>query len=144
MADPGGLVLIVEDNEDNRLIYRAALEHAGFRVIEAVDGFDGVALAREKRPEIVLMDISMPNVDGWEATFTLKSDPSTRSMPVIALTSHVLAAERERIRRGGFDGYLAKPVLPRVVVEEVKRVLAGGTGTFFDPRGSTEAEQPDP
>jgi two-component system, cell cycle response regulator DivK len=118
-------ILLVEDHEDNRIVYRTVLEHFGYTVLEAHDGEEGVRRAREDRPDLVLMDISIPKLDGWEATRVLKSDPKTARIPVIALTAHALPEDRARAAEAGCDGYLAKPVEPRRVVEEVRRVLDG-------------------
>ena len=116
-------ILLVEDHEDNRIVYRTVLEHFGYTVLEAHDGAEGVRRAREERPDLILMDISIPVMDGWEATRVLKADPETARIPVIALTAHALAEDRARATEAGCDGYLAKPVEPRRVVEEVRRVL---------------------
>jgi len=116
-------VLLVEDNEDNRIVYSTILRHFGFHVVEAPNGEAGIAAARSESPDLILMDISIPIVDGWEATRTLKRDPLTRHIPIIALTAHALAADRERARAVGCEGYLAKPCEPRVVVAEVQRFL---------------------
>ena len=121
---PGATVLIVEDSLDNRIIYRTILEHSGFIVIEAEDGATGVRLARERRPDMVLMDISIPVIDGYEATRILKADPATASIPVLALTAHAMAEDRIRAAEAGCDGYLAKPAEPKEVVSEVRRLLA--------------------
>jgi two-component system, cell cycle response regulator DivK len=121
-------VLMVEDNEDNLVVYRTILEHVGYRVIEARDGEEGIQRAQQERPDIVLMDISIPKVDGWEATRRLKADEGTRSIPVIALTAHALEEDRQRALNVGCDGYLAKPIEPRRVVEEVGRFLGAGAG----------------
>jgi two-component system, cell cycle response regulator DivK len=120
----GATVLIVEDNLDNRIIYRTILEHSGFLVIEAEDGVTGVRLARERRPDLVLMDISIPVIDGHEATRILKADPATASIPIVALTAHAMAEDRIRAADAGCDGYLAKPAEPKHVVAEVLRLLA--------------------
>ncbi len=116
-------ILIVEDNEDNLVVYRTILEHVGYDVIEARDGEEGIARANEEHPDLVLMDISIPKIDGWEATRRLKSEPATRDIPIIALTAHALDEDREKAMSVGCDGYLAKPVEPRRVVEEVQRYL---------------------
>jgi CheY-like chemotaxis protein len=116
-------ILLVEDHEDNRIVYSTILEHFGYVVLLAGDGAEGVRLAKERRPDLILMDVSIPVMDGWTATATLKADPETASIPVIALTAHALAADRDRAAQVGCDGYLAKPVEPRRVVEEVKRFL---------------------
>ena len=117
-------MLIVEDNVDNRTIYRTILEHFGFAVLEAADGESGVRMARESRPDLVLMDISIPIIDGHEATRILKADPATASIPVMALTAHAMAEDRIRAAEAGCDGYLSKPAEPNHVVAEVRRLLA--------------------
>jgi CheY-like chemotaxis protein len=116
----------VEDNEDNRIIYSTVLRHRGFVVIEALDGVQAIALARSTRPDLILMDISIPVIDGWEATRILRADPSTREIPIIALTAHALANDRQRAAQVGFTSYLAKPVEPRAVVAEVRRWIRSG------------------
>lgn len=116
-------VLLVEDNEDNLVVYRTILEHVGFRVIEARDGEEGVNRARQYHPDLILMDISIPKIDGWEATQRLKSDESTKEIPIIALTAHALEEDRQKALQAGCDGYLAKPVEPRRVVQEVERFV---------------------
>lgn len=124
MREHFGLILIVEDNEDNRLIYTAYLEHVGYRVLEAGDGWTAIAMAQDGHPDLVLMDVSIPGIDGWEATRRLKANPATRAIPIIALTAHALAEDRLRAADAGCDGYLAKPIEPRDVAEEVARILA--------------------
>lgn len=121
-------ILLVEDNEDNVTVYRTILEHSGYRVVEARDGAAAIRLAREERPDLVLMDISIPEIDGWEATRILKADPDTASIPVIALTAHALESDRARAEEVGCDGYLVKPIEPRRVLEEVARFLDGAGG----------------
>jgi CheY-like chemotaxis protein len=116
-------VLLVEDNEDNLVVYRTILEHVGFRVIEARDGEEGVSRAREHLPDLILMDISIPKMDGWEATQRLKADGNTKQIPIIALTAHALEEDRQKALQAGCDGYLAKPVEPRRVVQEVERFV---------------------
>ncbi|HEX7238839.1 MAG TPA: response regulator [Longimicrobiaceae bacterium] len=119
-------ILLVEDNEDNVTVYRTILEHSGYRVVEARDGAEAIRLAREERPDLVLMDISIPEIDGWEATRILKADPDTAGLPIIALTAHALESDRARAEEVGCDGYLVKPIEPRRVLEEVARFLDGG------------------
>ena len=116
-------ILLVEDHEDNRIVYRTILEHVGYTVLLAGDGPEGVRLAREQRPDLILMDVSIPLMDGWTATSVLKANPETASIPIVALTAHALAGDRERAKEVGCDGYLAKPVEPRRVLEEVRRFL---------------------
>jgi two-component system cell cycle response regulator DivK len=116
-------ILLVEDNEDNRTIYRTILEHVGYVVVEAADGEEGLQRARDSSPALILMDVSIPKINGWDATRTLKADPNTRHIPIIALTAHALEQDRQRAREAGCDGYLAKPIPPREVIEEVRRFL---------------------
>jgi CheY-like chemotaxis protein len=118
----------VEDNEDNRIIYSTVLRHTGYEVIEALDGLQAVELARSRHPDLILMDISIPEIDGWEATKILRADPATRDIPIIALTAHALADDRERASAVGFTAYLAKPIEPRAVVAEVRRWIGSGAG----------------
>jgi CheY-like chemotaxis protein len=118
------LILLVEDNEDNQIIYRTMLEHFGYEVITACDGEEGVRLARERKPDLILMDISIPLLDGWEATRILKDDAATRHIPIIALTAHALASDRAKAAAVGCDGYLSKPAEPKLVVQEVEKLLA--------------------
>jgi two-component system, cell cycle response regulator DivK len=119
----GKTVLIVEDNEDNRIVYSTILRHFGFQVAEAHDGEQGLAMARDGHPDLILMDISIPLVDGWELTQSLKRDPATRAIPVVALTAHAMPGDRERAIEVGCDGYLAKPCEPRAVLAEVRRLI---------------------
>jgi signal transduction histidine kinase/ActR/RegA family two-component response regulator len=123
--DGAATILLVEDNTDNRTIYRTILQHFDYRVLEARDGETGIRLAREHQPDLILMDISIPVIDGWEATKILKADERTSAIPIVALTAHALAADRATAERVGCDGYLAKPVEPRRVVEEVQRLVGG-------------------
>ena len=125
-APTGQTLLLVEDNEDNRIIYSTVLRHLGYSVVEAVDGVQAIALARSVLPDLILMDISIPEVDGWEATKILRRDPATRHIPIIALTAHALADDREKAQQLGFSAYLAKPIEPRAVVAEVQRWIGGG------------------
>ena len=126
MADSSKTVLLVEDNEDNRTVYRTILEHFGYQVIEARNGEDGIRMAREDHPDLILMDISIPIIDGWEATRILKGDAATSDIPIIALTAHALATDRAKAAEVGCDGYLAKPCEPRRVVAEVEKFIGSG------------------
>jgi CheY-like chemotaxis protein len=119
-------LLLVEDNEDNRIIYSTVLRHLGYEVVEAHDGIQAIDLARSILPDLILMDISIPELDGWEATRILRADPTTKDIPIIALTAHALADDRSRAVAVGFTSYLAKPVEPRAVVAEVRRWIGGG------------------
>jgi CheY-like chemotaxis protein len=127
-APTGQTLLLVEDNEDNRIIYTTVLRHVGYQVVEAVDGAQAIALARSVVPDLILMDISIPQVDGWEATRILRRDPITKDIPIIALTAHAMTDDREKATALGFTSYLAKPVEPRAVVAEVRRWTGSGNG----------------
>ena len=105
------------------MIYTTVLRHVGYRVVEATDGLQAISLARSEQPDLILMDISIPEMDGWEATRVLRKDPETRDIPIIALTAHALADDREKAVTLGFTAYLAKPVEPRKVVAEVQRYI---------------------
>lgn len=117
-------ILLVEDDTDNRVIYRVILEHSGHEVIETWNGEDGVRLAREAHPDLVLMDISIPLLDGYEATRRLKVDPGTAHILIVALTAHAMAEDRVQAAEAGFDAYLTKPLEPRRLAEEVRRLLS--------------------
>ncbi|HEY4219025.1 MAG TPA: response regulator [Gemmatimonadaceae bacterium] len=120
MSGTNKTVLLVEDNEDNLVIYSTILTHAGYPVLEARDGQAGIDSARKNHPAIILMDVSIPLIDGWEATRQLKADPDTASIPIIALTAHALAADQQKAVDAGCDGYIAKPAEPRVVLAAVR------------------------
>jgi CheY-like chemotaxis protein len=126
MSKNGKKVLLVEDNEDNRIVYSTILQHFGFTVTEALNGEEGIARARSEQPDLILMDISIPIIDGWEATQVLKHDPETRHIPIIALTAHALSSDREKAMQMGCDSYLAKPCEPRAVVAEVQKFIGKG------------------
>jgi two-component system cell cycle response regulator DivK len=121
-APQGKTILLVEDNPHNRKIFSGMLAHAGFTVLEAEDGHEALNLA-ELAPDLILMDLSIPGIDGWEVTKRLKSAPKTKGIPIIALTAHAMRGDEERAIQAGCDGYLAKPISPKKVVEEVKRYL---------------------
>ncbi len=111
-------ILLVEDNEDNRDMLTRLLQRRGFDVVSAVDGLQGIAMAGSEAPDTILMDMSLPELDGWEATRRLKSEPSTRSIPVIALTAHAMSGDRERALAAGCDDYESKPIeLPRLIAK---------------------------
>lgn len=121
-----GPILLVEDNEDNRAVYTTILRYYGYEVVEAPSGEEGIEAARRIRPALILMDIGLPGIDGWEATRRLKRDPETRAIPIVALTAHALAEHRAESFAAGCDGYLAKPIEPRDVLAEVRRYLVSG------------------
>jgi CheY-like chemotaxis protein len=116
-------VLIIEDNDDNCIIMSVWLEHAGYRVVVARNGAGGVALARSIMPSVILMDIAMPEMDGWTAAHALREDPATKDIPIIALTAMALPQDLARAREAGVAAYLAKPVSLTRVLESVQSVL---------------------
>jgi len=119
-------ILIVEDNEMNRDMLSRRLERRGYAVIVAVDGADGVVRATADRPDLVVMDMSLPGIDGWEATRQLKAAPETSAIPVLALTAHAMAGGRERAFEAGCDDFDTKPVdLPRLL-EKIAALLPDG------------------
>jgi CheY-like chemotaxis protein len=137
MSDPSAqaLILVVEDFDDAREMYRDYLEFSGFRVETARDGREGIEKARTLQPDLVLMDLSLPGIDGWEATRLLKADPETRDIPIVALSAHALAAEGARARAAGCDGFIAKPCLPPDLVQEISKYLrAPGADRRGGPR----------
>ncbi len=117
------LVLIVDDYQDAREMYAEYLEFSGFRVIEARNGAEALEKAREQHPAIILMDLSLPVMDGWEATRRLKEDVSTRGIPVVALSGHAMDGHSREAQDAGCDAYVTKPCLPDALVKEVQRVL---------------------
>jgi CheY-like chemotaxis protein len=118
-------VLLVEDNEMNRDMLSRRLARQGYVVVIATDGADGIAMAGSEAPDLVLMDMSLPVVDGWEATRRLKADPRTSAIPVIALTAHAMAADEQRARDAGCDDYDTKPIDMTRLVGKMERLLRG-------------------
>ncbi len=117
-------ILLVEDNEMNRDMLSRRLQRRGYEVVLAVDGPSGVQAAQTDTPDLVLMDMSLPVVDGWEAARLLKSDPATKHVPIIALTAHAMSGDREKALEAGCDDYDTKPVeLPRLL-EKIEALLA--------------------
>jgi two-component system cell cycle response regulator DivK len=135
-------ILLVEDNADNQEIYRIILIHHGYTVLQAWDGERGVKMARDHGPDLILMDLTMPFIDGLAATRMLKDDPATAAIPVIALTAHATADDRTAAAAAGCDSFLSKPVEPAKVAAEVRRVLAAcGTPGRLVPAGELPAPQ---
>jgi len=124
MSEPNRpLVLVVEDYQDAREMYAAYLQFSGFDVAEAQNGVEAVEKTTELLPDIVLMDLALPRMDGWEATRRLKADPRTRHIPIVALTGHALAGHAEGAREAGCDAFVTKPCLPDALVAEIRRLL---------------------
>lgn len=116
-------ILVVEDHEDNRQILRDLLGSAGYEMIEAENGEDGVAEASSKRPDLILMDIQLPIVDGYEATRRIKADPALTAIPIIVVTSYALSGDEEKARAAGCDAYIAKPYSPRQLLARIRDFL---------------------
>ena len=116
-------ILLVEDNEMNRDMLSRRLERKGFQIVMAVDGQQGVDLAKSETPDLILMDMSLPILDGWEATRRLKSEPATQIIPIIALTAHAMSGDREKALEAGANDYDTKPIeLPRLL-EKIQTLL---------------------
>ncbi len=120
----GELILIVEDNEKNRKLVRDVLAFKGYRLAEAETGEEGVRLARELRPSLILMDIQLPGISGIEALTQIRADESTRAIPVLAVTASAMSTDRSKILAAGFDGYQSKPINVKAFLEAVHAVLA--------------------
>jgi len=118
------LILVVDDYQDAREMYAEYLQFSGFRVAEARNGNEAVTQAFSLRPDLILMDLSLPGMDGWEATRLLKADDRTKHIPVVALTGHALAGASEGAKRAGCDSFVTKPCLPDDLVVEVRRMLS--------------------
>ena len=123
----GRQVVVVEDNERNMKLFREVLEFSGYRTLEAQTGERAVGLTTEHRPDLVLMDIHLPDIDGVEALRILRADERTASIPVLALTAQAMEGDRERFLADGFDGYLSKPVNIADLLDAVRRYCEGGT-----------------
>ena len=123
-TQPAPLVLVVDDVAHGREIFAEYLEFRGFRVATAADGLEALDKAFELLPDVILMDLSLPQLDGWEATRRLKSDDSTKTIPVIALTAHALASAHDKAKAAGCDSVVTKPCVPRDLEAEVRRQLA--------------------
>jgi two-component system cell cycle response regulator DivK len=116
-------ILVIEDTDDNRQIIRDLLTTVGYELIEAVDGEEGVAAAAREKPDLILMDIQLPRMDGYEATRRIKADPATAHIPVIAVTSYALSGDEEKTRAAGCDAYIAKPFSPRLLLAKVRELV---------------------
>ena len=116
-------ILVVEDTEDNRQIIRDLLSSVGYELIEAVDGASGVALAQKERPDLILMDIQLPEIDGYEATRQIRAIPELAKVPIIAVTSYALSGDEAKARAAGCDGYVAKPFSPRQLLAKIREFL---------------------
>jgi two-component system, cell cycle response regulator DivK len=120
---PGELILVVEDNDNNRLLVRDVLQASGYRVVEASSAEDGLRMAAEQRPALILMDIQLPGMNGIEALQRLRADPVTRAIPVIAVTASAMTQDRRQIMAAGFDGYQPKPISVKGFLQAVREML---------------------
>jgi two-component system cell cycle response regulator DivK len=123
-----GSILVVEDNMDNYELVRFVLERAGYDVFLAVNGRDGVSAARLQKPDLILMDLGMPEMDGWIATQKLKADDVTKAIPLYALTAHTLPNERKRAMEAGCDGYVSKPIHMDGFLDMIAGAFGGSRG----------------
>jgi two-component system cell cycle response regulator DivK len=116
-------ILLVEDNLHNRRIFAGVLSHYGYKVKEAVNGQEALELARALKPDLILMDLSLPVMDGWEAARKIKDTSGLEDIPIVALTAHAMAGDKDKALEAGCDGYLSKPISPKRVVEAVHQYL---------------------
>ena len=116
-------ILVIEDTEDNRVILSDLLSSAGYELIEAMDGLEGVATAEREQPDLILMDIQLPGIDGYEATRRIRKIPALAKVPIIAVTSYALSGDEAKTREAGCDGYVAKPYSPRQLLAKVREFL---------------------
>ena len=119
------MILIVEDEPKNMTLIRDLLQVSGYKTTEATDGEQGVELAKASKPDLILMDIQMPKMDGLQATRILKADTTTSNIPVLALTSYAMKGDKERVLEAGCDGYIAKPFNIQELLKEVAKYLSG-------------------
>lgn len=122
-------ILLIEDNEQNRYLAIFLLESRGFRVVTALDGPEGIERAREVRPDLILLDIQLPRMDGYEVARRLRGEPELRHIPIVAVTSYAMAGDREKTLEAGCDGYIEKPIDPDTFVDEVARYLSRPSST---------------
>jgi two-component system, cell cycle response regulator DivK len=116
-------ILLIEDNEQNRDALARRLQRRGYDVIMAVDGQQGIAMAQSELPDLILMDLNLPDVDGWEATQIIKKTPKTQAIPIMAMTAHAIAGDQERALQAGCDDYHAKPVEFTRLLEQIEALL---------------------
>ena len=119
----GGRILVVEDNQDNMTLISDVLSSLNYAVIQAMDGEQGVSMAEAERPDLILMDLSLPRMDGWTATRHIKANPALRSIPIIALTAHAMMGDRERALEAGCDDYLSKPLNLRELASKLTQFI---------------------
>jgi CheY-like chemotaxis protein len=136
----GQKILIIEDNEQNRYLVTFMLERAGHEVVHARNGREGIALAGQEAPALILLDIQLPEMDGYAVARELKKNPATVGAPIVAVTSYAMVGDRERARAAGCVGYIEKPINPDTFVNEIEHFLKGGAG---DPGGASREEDLD-
>jgi len=129
------LVLVVDDFQDNREMYAEFLAYQGFRVIQAANGVEALDQAFTNRPDIIIMDLSLPVMDGWEATRRLKADQRTHGIPVVALTGHAMHGHSKGAMEAGCDSFVAKPCLPDQLVAEIRKMLSTTRASVFKAEG---------
>ncbi len=136
-------ILVIEDNETNLMIFTDILTAAGHEVLGAATAEDGLQLARNRQPHLVLMDIQLPGIDGLEAVRCFRRDPAIQSIPIVALTAHAMAGDRDRAMEIGCAGYITKPIRSREFREQIQTYLAQGVAPQTEPKGS-HGEPADP
>jgi CheY-like chemotaxis protein len=134
-------ILLVDDFPDNREMYALYLEYAGFEVAEAATGYEALTQAFAQIPDLIVMDLSLPGLDGWEATRRLKSDPRTSQIPVLALTGHALDGYSQGARDAGCDAFVTKPCLPEELAAEIRTLLGAGSSPSENGRGGHHETQ---
>ena len=138
--EPRPRVLIVDDYPDAREMYSEYLEYSGYDIVQAANGLEAIDRALDSQPDIILMDLSLPVMDGWEATRRLKADPRTATIPVVALTGHALDGYSEGARNAGCDGFVTKPCLPEDLLVEIRKVLDSRAAAPSRARGRRSAK----
>jgi two-component system cell cycle response regulator DivK len=133
-----GRILVIEDHEDNRRILRDLLTHAGFDLLEATTGEQGVALAETEHPDLILMDVQLPGLDGYEATRRIKANPALAQIPVIVVTSYALSGDDVKARAAGSDAYVTKPFSPRALLTKIREYLPTPPATGAGDRHGSE------
>ncbi len=125
MADS---ILVIEDNQDNMMLISDILLSLNYEVIQAVDGEQGLEMAETERPDLILMDLSLPRMDGWTVTRRIKANEELKAIPIIALTAHAMIGDRERALEAGCDDYMSKPIIIRELVNKLAKYLNGNRG----------------
>jgi two-component system, cell cycle response regulator DivK len=119
-------ILVIEDNQDNMMLISDILLSLNYKVLQAVDGEQGLQMAGTERPDLILMDLSLPRMDGWTVTRRIKADDDLKDIPVIALTAHAMIGDRERALEAGCDDYMSKPIIIRELINKLAKYLSGG------------------